>query len=62
MGVCSDDSKKRKENTWGHNKNEANVEGEENKNLPNNEDIIEKRNQYYQSKEFQQKAIFNNPS
>ena len=60
MGICSDDSQKRKKNTWGNANNGQNL-GEENKN-PQSEDIIQKRNEYYQSKEFKQKAIFKNNS
>ena len=61
MGACQDDTKLRRKNTWGNkNHNEENKNPEENNNQNNDDYIIQKRNEFYQSKEFRKKTIFKN--
>ena len=60
MGICNEDKEYRK-NTWGNNKQNEPEKGKE-QNNPSNEDIINQRNKYYESKEFKQKAIFKDSS
>ena len=58
MGCCSYDESKRKEKTWGHHKQNENPN--EDINNKDNEYIMQKRAEFYQSEQFKKKTIFHN--